>query len=393
MKVIAAAIAVAAVATSGIAWLHGSGSSTPHSTTVSWHATTKPFRLTFNSGGKALTSETASGNGPAQRLGYLAGGVTHTLTSVVSTEDVSGGTRYTVATDEPGRRANVTVTHGTTGAHVRVDLAPSSGVDAVFESFTAAPREHFLGAGEGGDFVDLRGHVVTLKVSYHCGNEFPMPYFQSTAGYGVFVPTLRMGRFAFPGATESNDCTTGAPLCPVTPAADRVELCFKAPALRYDVYAGTPAQIMTAYTAAAGRPAPTTPLQFGGEKWRGLWADNNAKTILDDAAKYRQLRIPLTWDHINDPWEVGVCWGADTFDPKRFPDPAGLVHELRAQGLHVMIWVSPLVSHRQNCPATGYSKSELIPGRATRWSTSQTRKPRRSSSASSSGCSRSASRA
>jgi len=361
MKVGAALVAVVALATSGLGLLHHSQSGT-QPTEVSWRATKKPFRLTFTSGGKALTSETAGGNGPAQRLGYLAGGVAHTVTSVVSTRTVPGGTRYTVATDEPGRRADVTVTHGRSGAQVEVGLVPSSGVDAVFESFTAAPQEHFLGAGEGGDFVDLRGHVVSLKVSYHCGNEFPMPYFQSTAGYGIFVPTLRIGRFAFPGATSSDGCTTGPPLCPLTPAADRVELCFKSPSLRYDIYAGTPAQIMTAYTAAAGRPAPTTPLQFGGEKWRGLWADNNAKTILADAARYRQLRIPLTWDHINDPWEVGVCWGTDTFDPKRFPDPAGLVRKLRAQGLHVMIWVSPLVSYRQRCPATGYTKSELIAG-------------------------------
>ena len=361
MKVSAAAIAVVALATSGIAALHHSKGGNAQSTTVSWSVTKKPFRLTFTSGGKTLTSETANGNEQTQRLGYLVGEVPHFVTSVVSSQDVAAGTKYTVATDEPGRRANVTVTHGTQGAQVRVDLVPSSGVDGVFESFTAGPQEHFLGGGEGGEFVDLRGHVVSLKVSYHCGNEFPMPFFQSSAGYGIFVPTLRIGRFAFPGAPNAG-CSTGSELCPVTPAADRVELCFKDHALRYEVYAGTPAQIMTAYAAAAGRPAATTPLQFGGEKWRGLWADNDAKTILADAAKYRQLRIPLTWDHINDPWEVGICWGTDTFDPKRFPDPAGLVRELRANGLHVMIWISPLVSHRRKCPATGYTKSELIPG-------------------------------
>ncbi len=360
MKLLAAVLAVVVVATSGFAALHHSKGANAQSTAVSWSVSKKPFRLTFTSGGKTLTSETASGNGPAQRLGYLAGGVAHTVTNVVSSKDVSGGTKYTVATDEPGRHADVTVTHGPSGAKVRVDFAPSSGVDAVFESFTAAPQEHFLGAGEGGDFVDLRGHVVSLKVSYHCGNEFPMPYFQSTAGYGVFVPTLRIGRFAFPGATSSDGCTTGPALCPVTPAADRVELCFKAPTLRYDVYAGTPAQIMTAYTGAAGRPAATTPLQFGGEKWRGLWADNNSKTILADAAKYRQLGIPLTWDHINDPWEVSTCWGTDTFDGRRFPDPAGLVRDLRAQGLHVMIWISPLVARLPQCPPSGYSPNQLL---------------------------------
>jgi hypothetical protein len=144
MKILTAVVAVVAVATS-IAALHHSGAN-PQATAVSWSVTKKPFRLTFKAGGKALTSETESGNGPGQRLGYVAGGVSHTVTSVLSTRDVSGGTKYTVATDEPGRRADVTVTHGRSGALVRVGFAPSSGVDAVFESFTAAPQEHFLGA-------------------------------------------------------------------------------------------------------------------------------------------------------------------------------------------------------------------------------------------------------
>ena len=142
LKIIAGVVAVVALATSGFAVLHRH---TGRATGVSWSVTKKPFRLTFTSGGKVLTSETANGSGPAQRLGFLAAGVAHTVTDVVSSQDVAGGKKYIVATDEPGRRANVVVTHGRSGTQVHVGFVPSSGVDAVFDSFTAAPQEHFLG--------------------------------------------------------------------------------------------------------------------------------------------------------------------------------------------------------------------------------------------------------
>ena len=111
---------------------------------------------------------------------------------------------------------------------------------------------------------------------------------------------------------------------------------------------------MRAFTADAGRAPPAPAEQFGAQKWRGVWDENRESFLLADAAKYRKLRIPLTWMHINDPWEVDRCWGTHTFDPKRFPNPGRLVRQLKAQGLHTMIWISPLVRPAPGCPTTPY---------------------------------------
>jgi alpha-D-xyloside xylohydrolase len=350
---VAAGVAAAVVAL--VAAEHRSGSH--EAKAFDWTVSKHPFALSFTAHGKPLNRETSSGDAVGRRLGYVTGdGTSHVVTDLVSSSEVPNGTRYVVATDETGRRAIVTVTRRTNrrGLDVRYTLTPERGVASVIESFAASPAEHFLGGGEDGDFVDLRGHIAPQRTSYTCGSEFPMPYFVSSTGYGIFARDLSVGQFAFPGTEGLRTCEGVTPQCPLTPATDRIELCFKEPALRYEVYAGTPTAIMRTFTADAGRAPPAPPEQFGAQKWRGIWAENRESFLKADAATYRRLGIPLTWVHINDPWEVDRCWGSHIFDRKRFPDPGRLVRELKAQGLHTMIWISPLVREVAECPATAY---------------------------------------
>ena len=326
--------------------------------TFAWSVSKQPFALAFTAHGKPLTRETAAGGAPGRRLGYVTiDGTSHAVTNLLSSTNISDGTRYVVATDERNRRATVTVTRRTNGRGLEVHytLSPATGIASVAESFAASPAEHFLGGGEDGDFVDLRNHVAPQRTSYTCGSEFPMPYFVSSAGYGIFARALSVGQIAFPGTEGVRTCDGVTPQCPLTPTTDRIELCFKEASLRYEVYAGTPPEVMRAFSADAGR-APLAPVeQFGAEKWRGVWDQNRESVLESDAAKYRQLRIPLTWMHINDPWEVDRCWGTHRFDPKRFPDPGRLVRQLKAQGLQTMIWISPLVRPAAECPSTPYT--------------------------------------
>jgi alpha-D-xyloside xylohydrolase len=336
--------------------LHGSAS--VHATSafgLTWSANSSPFALTFQNGTRALTSEATAAGGAGQRLGFmLRDGATHYATELLTTRRTGATTTYTVATDDPARRMSVSVRNGENSIRVGVAVAPSTGVAATFESFAASPSEHFLGGGENGDYVDLRGHDVPLQVSYKCGSEFPMPFYASTAGYGVFADTLAVGSFGFPGTQTQPACGSFTAPCPVVARPDRVDLCFKTPAFAYRVYAGSLASVLRSFTADAGRPPPAPPIEFGGQKWRGVWAQNTAAILRADTLTYRKLRIPLTWMHISDPWEIDRCWGTLKFDPKRFPHPGDLVGWLRGQGLHTMIWISPLVRKAPSCGRAGY---------------------------------------
>jgi alpha-D-xyloside xylohydrolase len=325
---------------------------------MAWQATRSPFLLTFSLDGRRLTGESGSGQ---QRLSFSTGGsALHSLTSELAARSVPGGERYTVSTDEPGREGVVTVTRLSAGVQVEFRLLPSTGVKAVYESLAAAPTEHFLGGGEQSNFIDLRGHSVSLLVGYACGVEFPMPFFLSSAGYGVFVRSNKSGLMAFPGSGPVRPCLRGPnPDCRLTPHRDLTELCIDDDELVYRLYDGSPRRVLSAFAADAGRPAPAALAQFGAQKWRGVWAENTAQDVLGDVLRYRRLGIPLSWIHINDPWEQGGCWGSLLYDTSRFPNPAALVHRIHALGIRVMLWVSPLVSRSTGCNV-GYTPRDLL---------------------------------
>ena len=220
-------------------------------------ASATPFALTFNHLGKRLTGEVGGYVGPGGRLSYeLASGARHTLTNLLETRRGVGETTYVVATDEPGRRASVVVRQTTRGLRVDTRFQPEDGIVRVYEALSLYD-EHFLGTGERRT-VDLLHKAVQLKVTHGCRNYAPTPFYISSGGYGLWVDTTRTGSVAFgiEEPFESFECVHwGINTCPAVTAADRVQLCFHDKRLSYELFAGTPAQVLDAYTRATGRPA------------------------------------------------------------------------------------------------------------------------------------------
>src|SRR5207248_5874473 len=134
---------------------------------LTWHATDAPFRLSYRQHGRTVTGEPGDTiTGPGGSLAYQSGGSDasqagasyHRLTNLIGSRPVPGGTDYRVGTDEPGRTADVAITHTAQGLRVHWTFTPSAGVTAVFEALAAGPAEHYLG-GSSAAYVDLRGHV------------------------------------------------------------------------------------------------------------------------------------------------------------------------------------------------------------------------------------------
>jgi len=63
--------------------------------------------------------------------------------------------------------------------------------------------------------------------------------------------------------------------------------------------------------------------------------------LLDVAAKYRALNVPI--DAVVQDWQYWPQdqWGSHQFDPARYPDPAGMVKTLHDEHVHVIISVWP----------------------------------------------------
>ena len=306
----------------------------------------RPFKLTVVRDGKTVVAEDA-----AARLRYklASNDAVHELTDVTSRE----GDVYEVATDEPGRTATVSVARKQHGFHVSVRVHPEADVAQVFDSFEARPNEHYLGGGQRGEAVDLRGQILPGKVSFRC-TYAPVPYFAATGGWGVRLDTQAITGLAFPGSPGGADCIFGTDQpCSFPPLEDRVEVCQVGARLDQDIYVGSMPAVLAAYEADAGRPRIPPRSQFGLIKWRDVVSGPGQ--VLDDIARFRAAKIPIGWVELDNPWEA--CVGTLTFDRSRIPDPAGLIRQVHERGVRFMLWVSPNVE----CPERHTASALLGP--------------------------------
>lgn len=335
LTVLAAVLAAVSACASG-------GSSPP---SLGWKIEENPFRIVLTQDGKTVVEQA-----PGARLRYQLkeSGQQRSLTNVISKR----GDTYTVGTDEPGRTATVALSRVKGAVHVRMKLQPADGVAAVYDAFRAAPTDHFLGGGENGTPLDLRGQVVPVKVSYKC-TYAPAPFFISSAGYGLDLATENVAGLAFPGSTGGSGCTFGeSPSCSFDPLTDRAEVCVRGAELNEDFYGGTPQEVYDARTAAVGAFKVPPLSQLALIKWRD--AVGGPGELLEDIQRFQDAKIPLGWVLLDNPWER-QCVGTLDWDRTRIPDPAGLAKTIHDKGVKLMLWVSP----DQFCD-TGYPGNVLI---------------------------------
>jgi alpha-D-xyloside xylohydrolase len=117
-----------------------------------------------------------------------------------------------------------------------------------------------------------------------------------------------------------------------------------------------------AHTEAVGRPSLPPPAQFALIKWRD--SIRLQSELFDDIEQLRKRHIPLGWILLDNPWEAGAyengCYGALRFDPKRFPDPKGMIDRIHDLGVRFMLWVSPQAPNKEGCPPAPYPEGYVV---------------------------------
>src|SRR5205823_1977924 len=173
----------------------------------------------------------------------------------------------------------------------------------------------------------LRGQALAVKAAYACQNTMPAPFFLTSAGYGVSLRTATIASLGFPRSSSGSACPGGAtPRCPLAAGLDVVQLCSKSAALAYNLFVGTPEQIVSAYVGTIGRPELPPPSQFALIKWRD--SVYGPAELYEDVDKLHALHIPIGWVLLDNPWEPQCCYGEMTFDAQQFPDPAGMIRAI-----------------------------------------------------------------
>jgi alpha-D-xyloside xylohydrolase len=322
----------------GIAALAGCGAvKAPIGITV--EVSSSPFRVSILQDGRTIVAEDKAAR---LRFEVAPNNYEYSLTHVIS----SRGHVYRVATTEPGRTATVIVRPTTTGADIAVSLHPATNVTEVYDAFDTGPDDHFLGGGERGQAVDLRGQIAPVKVDYNCSYA-PIPFFSSSAGWGIRLATENVSSLAFPGSAGGSGCQSSqGSTCSFPPLTDYAEVCEQSSQLDENLYVGSFAQVLADYEAEAGPPAVPPKDELALIKWRDQISGPD--DVLQDISRLQAAKIPLGWVLVDNPWEG--CNGELTFDKSLIPDPESLISAVHARGVRFMLWVSPLATCSQGYP-------------------------------------------
>jgi len=154
-----------------------------------------------------------------------------------------------------------------------------------------------------------------------------IPFYLTNGGYGVFIN--HTGKVSMEVASE---------------AVEKVQFSVERQDVEYLViYGPTPKEILTKYTALTGR-APLLP------EWSfGLWLSTSFVTDYDEATvksfidEMKTRDIPLSVFHFDCFWMREFQWCDFAWDPRTFPDPAGMLKRLKADGLKISLWINPYI--------------------------------------------------
>ena len=166
--------------------------------------------------------------------------------------------------------------------------------------------------------LDLKGCVLELAQR---NSQASVPFLLSSKGYGLLWNNPAIGRAVFgKNVTEWTAQSTKQ--------------------MDYWITAGdTPAQIEEAYMEAVGRP-PMMP-EYGMGFWQCKLRYQTQEELLSVARGYKERGLPVSViviDYFHWPHQGDWC-----FDPEYWPDPAGMVRELKEMGIELMVSVWPTV--------------------------------------------------
>jgi alpha-D-xyloside xylohydrolase len=208
---------------------------------------------------------------------------------------------------------------------------PMRRVLGVVETLLLDPEDHFYGSGERFTRLDLVGRSVRVwnRNPYGARSDLAyknLPVLVGSRGYGLFVdvPTA----VSFHLGSGSNRTYS------IEAAGDELD---------YYLIAGTPKEILTAYTALTGRPGVPPEWAFG------LWASTafvpfTEASLLEQARRLRAEGIPCDVFHLDSFWQRAYMWCDFEWDAARIPDPGRLLAELHREGFHNCLWINPYVS-------------------------------------------------
>ena len=188
--------------------------------------------------------------------------------------------------------------------------------------FEAFDDEKIFGMGQYQEKnLNKKGAVLELA---HRNSQASVPFMLSSRGYGFLWNNPAIGTATF-GINKT----------------ERYAKSTKK--LDYFITAGdTPAEIEENYTAATGR-APKMP-EYGLGYWQCKLRYRNQQELLEVARKHKKLGLPM--DAIVIDFFHWTIQGDFKFEPRDWPDPEGMIRELKELGIETVVSIWPTIDER-----------------------------------------------
>ena len=194
-----------------------------------------------------------------------------------------------------------------------------SGEYALTARFESNPNEKIYGMGQYQQpFLNLKGCTLELA---HRNSQASVPFMLSDQGYGFLWNNPAIGSVTFGrNITEWK--------------------AFSTRELDYWITAGdTPAEIEESYAQVTGK-VPMMP-EYGMGFWQCKLRYQTQEELLEVAREYKRRNLPIdviVIDYFH--WPKQGEW---KFDPTYWPDPDGMIQELKEMGIELMVSVWPTV--------------------------------------------------
>jgi alpha-D-xyloside xylohydrolase len=224
-----------------------------------------------------------------------------------------------------------------------------AGSDLYWLTVALQPGESLFGLGEHFGALDRRGQAFASWTVDAFGVRSDrsyknVPLLLSSRGYGVFFDMTA------PLYYDLGQASVAA--WQATARADH---------LRFYLIAGDGiAPVINGYQRLTGRPAVPPDWSFGF--WISRWGYRNRDEVMAVARRMRQERIPCDVIHIDPYWmrHHEGHHGDFEWDESAFPDPKGMIDELRSMGFKVSLWESPYVPLDSEMCKEGASRRYLL---------------------------------
>ncbi len=232
---------------------------------------------------------------------------------------------------------------------------PPTGFDRRLRWLTSSlrPGEALFGLGEHFGALDRRGQAFASWAVDALGVRSDrayknLPLLLSSQGYAVFFDMTA------PLYYDLGQASTAA--WQVTARADHLRA--------YLIIGDGFASLLRAYHRLTGVPAVPPAWSFG--LWMSRWGYRNRGEVLEVARRLRAEEVPCDVIHIDPYWlrhseghHCDLTWNEDAF-----PDPEGMIAELRGMGFRLSLWESPYVPLGSEMFEDGRERGFLLRDRA-----------------------------